>query len=441
MAVYMLLAITMAAGDGTVANLPSEGAVFDKAVLDKLVAQIRALGPAATHIAAEALLLKPDAPPLAFEDVPRPTHVSNKSWHTYRPVNVAYNAHSRVHAVALLIDRDWHDQICEQASAAVLWFEFIGRACNHWHAVLRADVTEAVVLQAREAMRAMEDSWQNLDNMEGGRRNPSEQAFGSYSGSTVTIPKDGGVEFDHPSALLGFMWRTVLFAHATSSGADRDAAVKNTFNDASAFDHRDVSEACVEGAEDVASLTPGELRHSGVLDEHDIDVADPEDDERYRDREDIEYEDAQRELQYEADVEFWLDATSAWWETGLGWQRESVLYAAQRIDELHGYANYGYSDYHYQKPSWVRDYSKLWKERVFMDRRYDGHRSLRTRQFSLGGPDESKEQCPKQGVCGGHFDTYEDKLRGHLETAQVTAQRIEKYMTNGEYGEFFLYNC
>ena len=79
-----------------------------------------------------------------------------------------------------------------------------------------------------EAMRAMEDSWQNLDNMEGGRRNPSEQAFGSYSGSTVTIPKDEalGVEFDHPSALLGFMWRTVLFAHATSSGADRDAAVK-----------------------------------------------------------------------------------------------------------------------------------------------------------------------------------------------------------------------
>ena len=97
------------------------------------------------------------------------------------PVSVAYNAHSRVHAVALLIDRDWHDQICEQASAAVLWFEFIGRACDHWHAVLRADVTEAVVLQAREAMRAMEDSWQNLDNMEGGRRNPSEQAFGSYS--------------------------------------------------------------------------------------------------------------------------------------------------------------------------------------------------------------------------------------------------------------------
>ena len=224
----MLLAITMAA------NLPSEGAVFDKAVLDKLVAQIRALGPAATHIAAEALLLKPDA--LAFEDIPRPTHVSNKSWHAYRPVNVAYPA--------LLIDRDWHDQVCEQASAAVLWFEFIGRACDHWHAVLRADVTEAVVLQAREAMRAMEDSWQNLDNMEGGRRNPSEQAFGSYSGSTVTIPKDGGVEFDHPSALLGFMWRTVLFAHATSSGADRDAAVKNTFDDASAFDHRDVSEAC-----------------------------------------------------------------------------------------------------------------------------------------------------------------------------------------------------
>ena len=76
-----------------------------------------------------------------------------------------------------------------------------------------------------------------------------------------------------------------------------------------------------------------------------------------------------------------------------------------------------------------------------MDRRYDGHRILRTRQFSLGGPDKSKEQCPKQGVCGGHFDTYEDKLRGHLETAQVTAQRIEKYMTNSGYGEHLLYNC
>eukprot|EP00966_Prymnesium_polylepis_P170730 3946582-Prymnesium_polylepis.1 len=144
-----------------------------------------------------------------FEDVPHPPHATNKSWFTYRPHNVAHHAHLRVHAVALLIDRDWHDQICEQGAAARLWFEYVGRACAHWHTVLKEPISEAVVLQAREVMRIIEDSWHNLDNMRGGRRDPAAEAFGerwesagghsAHDGAVLKIPEDGGIAFSHPS--------------------------------------------------------------------------------------------------------------------------------------------------------------------------------------------------------------------------------------------------
>ena len=249
-----------------------------------------------------------------FEDVPHPPHVTNKSWFTYRPHNVAHHAHLRVHAVALLIDRDWHDQICEQGAAARLWFDYVGRACSHWHTVLKEPISEAVVLQAREVMRIIEDSWHNLYNMRGGRRDPAAEAFGerwesagghsAHDGAVLKIPEDGGIAFSHPSELLSFMWRTLLYAHVFV--AERDDELRETASDTKAFEHTDASEACVEGAEDNAAYTPGELRESGALDYHDIDAVRPEDDERYRDREDIEYEDAERDLQYEADATFWL---------------------------------------------------------------------------------------------------------------------------------------
>ena len=115
-----------------------------------------------------------------------------------------------------------------------------------------------------------------------------------------------------------------------------------------------------------------------------------------------------------------MDATSAWWKKGLRWKKGAVHRAAMRLDSI--------SAESYADVNWALDYKELSKERIILDRRYDGHRDLRTRSPSMGGRDQTGE--PKGG---GHFDLYEDKLRGYRETWPVTARRIENYMSKMNY--------
>ena len=182
---------------------------------------------------------------LPFAEVARPPHIENTTWYEFRPDIVAYNAHMRVHAVALLVDRNWHDQVCEQAAAASLWFYYLGQVCDHWHAVIQGGANEQVVLQMREVMRVLEDSWKNLEHMGDGRRKPASVAFGSTwsannlatqrSAHPVKVPRESGLEFSHPSPLLGYMWRTTLYANAIASADDK--AVRETFIDATRSAH------------------------------------------------------------------------------------------------------------------------------------------------------------------------------------------------------------
>ena len=189
-----------------------------------------------------AVVLASFAAVVPFESLTRPSHIDNKTWYGYRLENVVYHAHSRVHAVALLLDRDWHDGTCEQAAAAGLWFDYVGKACNVWMRVLASQdegsVEEDVVLHAREVMRVIDDSWQNLRHMTG-RRDPAAQAFGDDSRFTATVPVNG-VQFEDPGALIGFMWRTVLYAHANVSTSQHNTsawkAVRDTYLDAVAYE-------------------------------------------------------------------------------------------------------------------------------------------------------------------------------------------------------------
>ena len=186
------------------------------------------------------------------------------------------------------------------------------------------------------------------------------------------------------------------------------------------------------------SFTPLEARRVGPLQEHEHEEVEAkrghlETDEETGELIDYYEEDYAEDDIERLDIEVWLSEHEPWWQIA-NFTSDSMHRAVAYLHKIYEVEDQR-SGIWWPKPAWATRRSEEGNERAkhVMDRRYDGHHSLRTREYRLGGRDQTGERCPKSGVCGGVFDEYEDQHRGYLETKPVTARRVEAYMSRFNY--------